>query len=49
MSTEGRTALTGEDLEELEVENVHFQITEFIKKLLPQAILLREFNGNYVY
>lgn len=33
----------------LNIEKVQQTVMDFILKLLPQAILLREFNGNFVY
>ncbi len=34
---------------EFNLTNIHNQVLSFITKLLPQAILLRDFNGNFVY
>lgn len=35
--------------EAFDIPSIHQSITDFISNLLPQAILLRDFNGNFVY
>jgi hypothetical protein len=40
-----------EDLEDLNIDDniVRIRIISFINKLLPNAIVIREFNGNFVF
>jgi hypothetical protein len=35
--------------EDLDVTEIHNRVVDFIKQLLPNAFLIREFNGNFVY
>jgi len=39
----------GYDEADFNIDRVHSNVIDFITRLLPQAILLRDFNGNFVY
>jgi len=39
-----------DDLDDhLNIEAIHAKVREFVSQLMPQAMMLREFNGNFVY
>ena len=38
-----------EDQKKLDFKQVEREIEEFVSEILPNAVLIREFNGNFVY